>query len=133
VQLYQIGRLYCPRCLASRMFVGHDDPDPHAARCIDCHYQFGYAADPITGELRPVLSVEVVAKARAKLLEEVASDAASSGRSKPVRQAEALLDMPASQRREALARDPPRAPGSNWTPEQIRSFGEYLRTAGREG
>lgn len=126
-KLYPLGRLWCPRCFASRLFVGHDDPDPSAAACIDCGYQFGYTTNLRTGAIESVLTREVVQEARAKLAEEMARDALASGVSSAVERANALLGLPPAERMKALQ---PATPGSGWTPEQWRSFAEHQRSGG---
>jgi len=75
------GRYFCPRCVCRREFIS-DDPqqaDANLGECVECGYQHGYVSDEITGERRPRLTPEMVAKARARFTEEWRATMVSSG------------------------------------------------------
>lgn len=75
------GRFYCPVCAYRREFIQEDVgiSDAAWAYCEVCGYQFGYASNDLTGEVKPVLTVEMVNRARAEFVEDYKRQRISGG------------------------------------------------------
>lgn len=120
-----LGRLWCPRCKIKRPFIcPPDDPDPGAARCDDCGYQFGYRVGP-DGKMESVLSRGVVSQAQAELARERAGDPCDA----PTR-ARAVLNLP-PQERAAMMRASQPHPG--WDRRQWESWATYRASESMDG
>jgi len=128
VQLHPLGRLFCPRCRDRRLFIGYDDPDPSAASCSSCSYQFGYRYNASLGRTESVLSRDVVARARAEYQREREIEQMASGITPEIERARGLLQLPLEARQQAVraaGTGPASGPAPNWTPDQWRSFQRF--------
>jgi len=86
------GMIFCVQCMEKTEFVNYEGQDVDRAECCVCGYCYGVATNEVTPTgsdptnmtytttTKPVLSPEVVLKARKKLLEDMRERFASRGR-----------------------------------------------------